>query len=151
MGKLFTISFILFSVTIQSQNSPQWVIYNTSNSALPSNNINHIAIDNLNRKWVSLPGYGLLKIENDNWTVYNTSNSGIPANTLNTIGVDSDNNFWAGGVVSFILAKFDGTNWNVWDNSNSSVPGDIRTALALVQGGANFSVLFAKVSWLVLE
>ncbi len=129
MGKIFTISFLLFSIIIHSQNTPEWIIYNTSNSELPSNYINHIAIDDLNRKWISVPDYGLVKIENDNWTVYNTSNSNIPSNTLNTIGVDSDNNFWAGGVVSFILAKFDGTSWNVWDNSNATVPGEIRTAL----------------------
>jgi hypothetical protein len=129
MGKIFTISFFLFSIIIHSQSTPEWIIYNTSNSELPSNYINHIAIDDLNRKWISVPDYGLLKIENDNWTVYNTSNSDIPSNTLSTIGVDSDNNIWAGGVVSFILAKFDGTSWNVWDNSNASVPGVIRTAL----------------------
>ncbi len=119
----------LFPLIIYSQNSLNWIIYNTSNSDLPSNYINHIVIDNLNRKWISVPDYGLVKIDNDSWTINNTSNSGIPSNTLNVIGVDSDNNFWAGGYGSFILSKFDGTNWNVWDNSNSSVPGDIRTAL----------------------
>ena len=126
--KYFLLFAILFSQIIRPQ-APEWIIYNTSNSDIPSNYINHIAIDNMNRKWISIPDYGLLKIENDTWTIYDTNNSGIPSNTLNVIGVDSDNNFWAGGYGSFILSKFDGTTWNVWDNSNSSVPGDIRTAL----------------------
>ena len=57
-------------------------MYNTSNSGLPDNNVNTIAIDASGNKWIgtgddSFEGAGLAEFDGTNWTVYNTSNSGL--------------------------------------------------------------------------
>jgi ligand-binding sensor domain-containing protein len=124
--KKIALFFSLLAVMCFPQNNPQWIIYNTSNSNLPSNSIREIVIDNQNRKWISFSSAnGLLQIDGDNWLIVDTSNSDIPSNFLNTINVDNLGNFWAGGWVddfNYRLTKFDGTNWTVWDTLNSPIP-----------------------------
>jgi len=125
MKKIALLLVILLSIISYSQNNPQWIIYNTSNSNLPSNSIDEIVIDNQNRKWVSIWGYGLVEIDGNNWMIIDTTNSGIPSNMLKTINVDYVGNFWAGGWLDYFnyrLTKFDGINWTIWDSSNSPIP-----------------------------
>jgi len=123
MKKIILATIFLSSLTF-AQN-PEWIIYNTSNSLLPSNNVRHIVVDNLNRKWVSFWGYGVLKIENEDWIIFNTGNSGIPFNVLNSITVDTNSNFWAGSNAGNIrLTKFNGVDWIYWDSTNSPIPED---------------------------
>jgi ligand-binding sensor domain-containing protein len=123
--KLFLLT-IFFSSLALAQN-PEWIIYNTSNSLIPSNSVDNIVVDELNRKWISFWYYGLLLIENENWTIYDTTNSDIPANILSSINVDNNMNLWAGGyndIGNFRLTKFDGNNWTIWNSSNSPIPKD---------------------------
>jgi ligand-binding sensor domain-containing protein len=122
MKKLLLLLFILLSFIGYSQNNPQWMIYNTSNSNLPSNWIRDVVIDNLNRKWISISQHGLLRIDGDNWTYFNTNNSEIPSNNLHTINVDSENRFWGVSYGVFKLGRFDGNEWSIWDNSNTQIP-----------------------------
>jgi len=123
--KIIFVLLIVLTELVKGQNPPQWIIYNTSNSLLPSNEIYNIAVDNINKKWISFVGYGLLKIENEEWTLYNTSNSNIPFDFLNSLNVDENSNFWAGsGGGNSRLTKFDGINWIIWDSTNSPIPED---------------------------
>ena len=129
MKKVLSIIIFFLQVTF-AQNPPQWIIYNTSNSLLPSNDIDHIVIDNINRKWISFPGFGLLKIDNEDWTLYNISNSNIPSDFLISINVDENLNLWAGGYNSnFQLTKFDGFSWTTWNSTNSPIPEDYVMSL----------------------
>ena len=109
MKKLVMLLVSLFSLIGYSQNNPQWIIYDTTNSNVPSNTVSDIVVDQLNRKWISFYESGILKIDSSSWTVYNTSNSNIPTNYFNTINVDNESNFWGG--YGNLLTKFDGTNW----------------------------------------
>lgn len=128
MKKIILITIFFSSVSL-SQN-PQWIIYNTFNSQLPSNEVSHIVVDNYNRKWVSCWGYGVLKIDGENWSIYNTSNSNIPFNYLNAIAVDENSNFWAGSYFGNIrLTKFDDNTWTNWDTINSPIPEDCIMSL----------------------
>src|SRR5690606_39435653 len=63
----------IFSLPIYGQ-SPQWIVFNTGNSGLPSNNISYIAVDHNNFVWIATPS-GLVKFKNSVWSVYNTSRS----------------------------------------------------------------------------
>jgi len=120
--KKLVLVFSLLAVICFPQNNPQWIIYNTSNSNLPSNWISDVVIDNLNRKWFSIPQHGLLRIDGNNWTYFNTDNSEIPSNRLNTINIDSDNRFWGVSYGIFKLGRFNGNEWTIWDNSNTQIP-----------------------------
>ena len=121
MKKLVMLLVILFSVLGYSQNNPQWIIYDTTNSNVPSNTVKDIVVDQLNRKWISFYESGILKMDSTSWTVYNTSNSNIPSNSFNTINVDNEFNFWGG--YGNLLTKFDGTNWHVYGIPDSTFPG----------------------------
>src|SRR4030042_1575976 len=69
-----------------------WIIYNTTNSEIPANHINWIAVDILNRKWIGTNN-GLVIIDNNGtWSVYNCSNSSIPYDFINAIAFDSQGN-----------------------------------------------------------
>ena len=115
---ILTILFLLSSLPLCAQ-GPQWIVYNTGNSGLPSNYISYIAVDHNNFVWIATPS-GLVKFKNSIWSVYNTSNSGIPSNNVSGISFDSLNNVWISTIDSG-AAMFDGTNWNVYDTSNSKI------------------------------
>ncbi|HMN24474.1 MAG TPA: T9SS type A sorting domain-containing protein [Ignavibacteriaceae bacterium] len=121
MKKLAVLLVSLLSVIGYSQNNPQWIIYDTTNSSVPSNYVGDIVIDQLNRKWISFYESGILKIDSIFWTVYNTSNSNIPTNSFSTINVDNESNLWGG--LGNLLSKFDGTNWVVYGIPDSTPPG----------------------------
>ena len=121
MKKSVLLLVILLSVIGYSQSNPQWIIYDTTNSNVPSNTIHDIVVDQLNRKWVSFYEAGILKIDSTSWTVYNTSNSNIPTNSFSTINVDNELNFWGG--YGNLLTKFDDTNWHVYGIPDSTFPG----------------------------
>src|SRR5690606_13673169 len=129
--KKIIIFLTVVTVKIFSQTNPEWIILNTTNSALPSNQIQEIVIDKLNRKWISVPGEGILKIDDNSWTIFNTSNSNIPSNSFAAIKVDNDLNFWATGSVNLILTKYDGTDWVEWTSSTISIPGVLRTSIEI--------------------
>ncbi len=121
MKKIELLLVILLSVVGYSQNNPQWIIYDTTNSSVPSNTVGDIVVDQLNRKWISFYESGILKIDTTSWTVYNTSNSNIPTNSFSTISVDNEFNFWGG--LGNQLTKFDGTDWYVYGIPDSTPPG----------------------------
>jgi hypothetical protein len=123
--------FILLSVNILSVNlysqNPEWVVYNTSNSALPYNQINTIAIDGKGNKWIGTIN-GLLKIDGFLMTLYNTSNSDLKDIWINTILIDSQDNKWIGAVslkehggFTGGLTKFDNNTWIEYNSSNSGL------------------------------
>ena len=121
MKKILLLLVVVLNVIGYSQNNPQWIIYDTTNSNVPSNTVRDIVVDQLNRKWVSFDAAGILKIDSTSWTVYNTSNSNIPTNSFNTINVDNEFNVWGG--IGNLLTKFDGANWYVYGIPDSTPPG----------------------------
>ncbi len=119
-----------------------WAVYTESNSDLPSNSVQSIAIDGSGNKWIGTSTYhdeiehiwkegGLAKFDGINWTVYDTSNSGLPENNVQSIAIDGLGNKWIGTGYYGGLAKFDGTNWTVYNTSNSGLNYDNITSIAI--------------------
>jgi ligand-binding sensor domain-containing protein len=92
---------------------PQWVIYNTSNSGLPSNEVNGIAFDSSNIKWITTSN-GLVKYNGNTWIVYDTTNSGLTGNFVWQIAIDYNNIKWF-NIFQKGLMKYDGFNWIFYD------------------------------------
>jgi len=115
---LLILVFLISSLPLFAQ-GPQWIVYNTGNSGLPSNDIFSLAVDHNNFIWIATSA-GLAKYKNSIWTVYNTSNSNIPSNNISGISFDLLNNVWISTIDSG-AAMFDGTNWTVYDTSNSDI------------------------------
>ncbi len=113
--------------------TPNWTVYTTFNSELPSNEVHSIAIDEIDNKWIGTRE-GLAKFDGTNWTVYNTSNSGLPGNYVIPIVIDGSGNKWV-GTWDNGLAKFDGTNWTVYKTSNSDLPDNNVLSLAIDGSG----------------
>jgi ligand-binding sensor domain-containing protein len=71
----------------------QWVIYNTTNSGIASNNLTDI-LTYQHRKWIGTQGSGLCFYNDTNWTVFTSSNSPLPGNYVFQLGLDSNKNLW---------------------------------------------------------
>lgn len=88
-----------------------WVIYNTSNSNIPSNNITSMVIYESDL-WLGTYKK-LVKFDNANFISYE-----CPLDDwIETISVDSEFTFWLG--TSMGIAKYDLINWTVYDTVNS--------------------------------
>ncbi len=124
---------VFLAGNLLSQNL-EWINYNTSNSGLPYDDVNSIAIDQEGNKWIGTDGGGVAKFDGLNWTVYNTSNSGLPYDDVNSIAIDQEGNKWI-GTDGGGVAKFDGLNWTVYNTSNSGLPYDDVNSIAIDQQG----------------
>ena len=123
---------VLMIYSVSFAQHPGWTVYDTSNSGLPKNDINAIAIDASGNKWIGTNG-GLAKFDGVTWTVYTISNSGLPSNYINSIAIDTSGNKWIG--TSFGLAKFDGATWTVYNDTNSGLPVYYVSSIAIDGGG----------------
>ena len=90
-----------------------WIVYDTTNSALPDNRISKISIAN-GEIWLATSESNLIVrfIDQNNCLVYNNSVTGIPAGSgvsVNGIAIDSADNKWFAH--NFGLTKFDGITW----------------------------------------
>ena len=94
--------------------SGEITFYDTSNSGLPDNWIESIAIDRDGNRWIGTNA-GLVLFDGIDWTIYNMDNSGLPSDNINTIEIDENGEKWIGTENG--LAKFDGIDWTVYDIS----------------------------------
>jgi len=127
---------ILLPYTCAIAQNPEWVVYDTSNSGLPSNCISSIAIDGSGTKWIGTFGGGLAVFDGSNWTVYNTSNSGLPSNEVFSMAIDGSGAKWIG--TDRGLAFLDGINWMVYDTSNSELPSDSVFTIVIDDSGTKW-------------
>jgi ligand-binding sensor domain-containing protein len=110
---------ICITFSIKAEN-PEWIIYNTENSKLPSNFIWSLAIDSLGYKWI-VTDDGLARFDGDtSWTIYTKKNSNLPSSSGKTIAIDSKNNKWLGFYTKGI-AKFDDKDWTFYNTQNSKL------------------------------
>jgi hypothetical protein len=121
------IGLIVYSVSFAQH--PGWTVYDTSNSGLPNNDINSIAIDGSGNKWIGTNG-GLAKFDGVTWTVYNVKNSGLPYNMVWSIAIDGNGSKWI-GTFGGGLAKFDGAAWTVYNDTNSGLPDKYVMPMAI--------------------
>ncbi len=78
-------------------------VFDTTNSKLPSDRVQAIAVDQNDNVWVGTsPDYykhkhgGLAEYNGQSWAVYDTSNSGLTSNNVDAIAVDNNNHVWVG-------------------------------------------------------
>jgi len=100
----------------------KWIIYNTTNSALPDNNVESLLYSYPNTLWIGSWG-GLTKVENNKWTTYNISNSGLPENRVMSLLETTSNQektLWVGTTGG--LACFQKGKWSTYTTKNSPLP-----------------------------
>jgi hypothetical protein len=93
---------------IKIWNGSTFIKYTTLNSGLPSNKINCIFIEGVN-KWIGTDS-GLTKFDGNTWTNYN-SNIHPQLNNVYSITKDNSGLYWIATGYKDSLLKFDGTNW----------------------------------------
>lgn len=111
-----------------------WVIFNSANSKIPTEDIYDITFDAAGRMWVATHENGILVKEGTHWKVYNQSNSSLPENFIKKIVIDKQQNVWAATNASG-LVKFDGSVWTIYSPQNSAFPGMDVSALAVAPDG----------------
>ncbi len=132
---VFLLPVLLCLLTGRAQ-TPQWVVYNTSNSDLTSGFVSAIAIEN-NNKWIGtgheflsgvMSGGGLSMFDNCSWTVCHNPDAELSDNefTIWSIAIDEDNIKWFGtnefNHEAECLVTFDSENWTNYTVSNSGIP-----------------------------
>lgn len=93
--------------------------FHVGNSGLPSNNINHLAVDALNRIWVSTADSGIGVFDGATWTNYNSTNSPLP-NEINASFQAADGKVYVGTPENGLFV-FDGLAWTNYNTSNSQI------------------------------
>ncbi|VAX15716.1 hypothetical protein MNBD_IGNAVI01-2834 [hydrothermal vent metagenome] len=123
--KFLTLLFLLLTTDIFGQGE-NYVIFQTSNSNIPSNNITAITQDVLGTYWIcfSQDVYGniggVAKYDGINWEIIDIEIIEFGTTLFTDIEVDSLNNIYISTFGKGIL-KFDGEYWNVIDTSNSDI------------------------------
>jgi len=123
---IFIILFLLISkkaIAVNPQTNPEWVVYDTTNSELPSNGISSLAIDGSGNVWIGTQttrwtsAKGLARFDGTTWKVFNTDNSELPSNGISSLAIDDSGNVWIG---TDRLVRFDGTNWKIFNTDDIS-------------------------------
>ena len=104
----------------------EWIIYNKENSSLPDNQVNALAIDVQDTKWIGT-AKGLVRIKNEEWTIYTTANSPLPSEYISALAVENDGTVWVG--TDDGLVRFDGEKWLVYTNKNSVLKNNNITCI----------------------
>jgi ligand-binding sensor domain-containing protein len=110
-----------------------WTVYNWSNSDLPSNGVNSIAIDASGNKWIGANTYFVM-YDGNKWTEIDPPVASMPNDGVTSIAIDASGNKWI-GTYGGGLAKYDGTKWTVYNTSNSGLPSDIVTSIEIDASG----------------
>ncbi len=111
-----------------------WKIYTTSNSAIPSNIVNWVAIDSIGSIWLATGKGGVAKFDGIDWQVFNISNSQLPSNDISYITVEKTNIIWIGTLNKGVV-KFDGSNWSVYHLYNYGFISDIINFIEIDERG----------------
>ena len=121
--------------------NPEWIVYNTSNSGLPSNSVRSIAIDGTGNKWIGTAGAdsGLAKFDGTNWAIYNLelcANAITSLDLITSLAIDISENIWigvgyfGGDMFYGCLMNFDkDTTWTIYNVANSQFTVDYVTLI----------------------
>jgi ligand-binding sensor domain-containing protein len=110
--------FLVFLLTIISGFSQNCIILDTSNSALPENNIWSLTIDKSGNKWFGTGEKGLVKYDGNEFTIFDKTNSPIIGNYISPLFVDSKNNIWVSTALPSLLLKYNGENWEIFSEKD---------------------------------
>jgi ligand-binding sensor domain-containing protein len=110
---------------------PEWVVFDTTNSPLPHNQIQAIASDSA-YVWIGTAN-GLARYDGAHWTTYDTSNSPLPSANITALSPTGKGTVWIG--TDHGAAFYDGAAWLVYDPSNTPMPSHFFTSMAMDTGG----------------
>ena len=141
MNRNLLFFLLFFSSFGFTQNAP-WMNFNTTNSLMPSNQVNAIAIDVQGVKWIAAEK-GFVKFDNVNWVIYNRSNSSLSCPHPLGVAIDQYGIKW---IATFCqgLVKFDGSTFTTYDTMATPVSSiaidknDIKWAGMQTGGVAKF-------------
>ncbi len=89
-------------------NGSTWTTYNTSNSQIPSNLVNCLAVESGGNVWTGTLG-GLARLSGSVWSVYkNTTHPSLPTDQISTVKVDMDGNLWIGTINGKLVSYKEG-------------------------------------------
>jgi ligand-binding sensor domain-containing protein len=138
---LMTVSVLAKSQILPTEN---WVIYNKSNSPLPSNFITSVLQDKFGLYWISMlreriggnyVGGGLAKFDGSNWEFFSTLNSNIPSDGVEALAIDSLGKIWIATYDSGI-GVFDRNIWTNFNKKNSPLPSNNIFCISIEKNGA---------------
>ena len=96
-----------------------WLRFNMSNSPLPTNGINAIAIDENQSIFMGTDSYGVLIKNGDNWLQYSTQNSDLPENHILSIATESTIVKWLGTYNSGVV-RLEEDQSELFENTSNS-------------------------------
>lgn len=96
-----------------------WLRFNMSNSPLPTNGINAIAIDENQSIFMGTDSYGVLIKNGDNWLQYSTENSDLPENHILSIATESTTVKWLGTYNSGVV-RLEEDQSELFENTSNS-------------------------------
>jgi len=124
MIKKITITYLLVllltSASISNVFSQNLIVYNSSNSGLPNDDVTCVTPDKYGAIWIGTSDSGIVKFHNNQWTRYDSANSGLPENKIRDIVFDRNGIMWV-RYYSKGLGRFDGYNWYLYNQNNSPV------------------------------
>lgn len=98
------------------------IIYNQSNTNLPTSDINDIHVNNDDTLYIAIPGHGLARFDGTDWRYFNMSNTNIPTNDILEIAEDRQGTIWLASSVGLI--KFNGFWFSSYTTANSKLPSN---------------------------
>ena len=96
-----------------------WLRFNMSNSPLPTNGINAIAIDENQSIFMGTDSYGVLIKNGDNWLQYSTENTDLPENHILSIATESTTVKWLGTYNSGVV-RLEEDQSELFENTSNS-------------------------------
>ncbi len=119
---LMHLVIILFCSGYLTAQNQEWIVFNTSNSSLPSNYVTSIAEGVDGKIWIGTHR-GLVSISENGWIVFNPNNSNLPSFLVETIAIDRDNTVWIGFLDNGIV-KYSNNSMEHLTTHNSILPSD---------------------------
>jgi ligand-binding sensor domain-containing protein len=124
--KIFVFVFIILTNILMSQ-SPEWLIFDKSNSIIETYHVKDIDIDINNNLWITTTTRdtwntgGIVFTDRENWEIYNSKNSDLITDTLRNLVIDKQGYLWIATTDKGVI-KFKEKTVENFDTLNSPLP-----------------------------
>lgn len=114
-----------------------FTVFDTSNSAIPSNHVESVALDSNDAIWGTAYFKSLFMFDGNRWVVYDTGGGGIGMtfNNIYKIVFSNTNDLWMGFFSCPCLGRYDGKNWYYYTTANPKFPGAIAGDMTVTKDG----------------
>lgn len=130
--KKLTLFFVMICLSLGFSQNSAWMKFDTTNSPLPSNQINSIAVDSLGIKWIAAEK-GFLKLKDSTWTLFNSTNSPLYCPHPLCVTIDKTGIKWIATYCQGIV-RYNDTTFTYWDPTNSPLPYATINSVAICKG-----------------